>query len=103
MVVACSIRKSFGRFCRSVEMITQRPETGSRRSSGIEGVLIQLEDGSAAAQLDRHDVEAAAAVAAVVARQVILGDLDHPPALERGDGIGAAAERQVLARLHFDE
>src|SRR5262245_40113438 len=34
MSVARSTRKSLGRFCRSVEMITQRPVTGSLRSSG---------------------------------------------------------------------
>src|ERR1700730_3834617 len=34
MISACSTRKSFGRLRRSVEMITQRPVTGSLRSSG---------------------------------------------------------------------
>src|SRR5262249_15988579 len=34
MIRACSNTKSFGRFCRSVEMMTQRPVTGSLRSSG---------------------------------------------------------------------
>src|SRR3954451_14627597 len=103
MVVARSIRKSFGRFWRSVEMITQRPETGSRRSSGIEGVLKQLEDRRAAGELNRHDVEPAAAVAAVMARQVVLRDLDNPLALERSHRVGAAAERVILTRLHLDE
>src|SRR5207248_748911 len=34
IVFARSNRKSFGRFCRSVEMMTHRPVTGSLRSSG---------------------------------------------------------------------
>src|SRR5712691_11604615 len=81
MVDARSRRKSFGRFCRSVEIITHRPVTGSLRSSGISKVrrqmsevqsqklergvkriLEQLDDRRPRVEMDRHDVEAAGAV-----------------------------------------
>ena len=35
--------------------------------------------------------------------QILLRDLDDALPLEGGDRVGAAAERAILPRLHFDE
>src|SRR5689334_13304162 len=85
-------------------MITQRPVTGSLRSSGIECVLEDLDRRLAAAEEDRDDVEAARhAIDEIVAHQEISRDVPHAPPLERGDRLRAVAELGRLARLHLDE
>ena len=66
-------------------MITQRPVTGSRRSSGIESVLKDLDDRRARVEMDRHDVEAARAVGHVGAHHVVARELGDSSALESGD------------------
>src|SRR5262245_32755736 len=103
IVVVRSTRKSFGRFWRSVEMMTQRPVTGSRRSSGIEGVLENLDRRTLRVEVDGDDVEAAASVEQIVARQVVNGDALHAAALAAGDRIGRLPELVAVARLHLDE
>src|SRR5438067_1513010 len=103
IVVVRSRRKSLGRFWRSVEMITQRPVTGSRRSSGIESVLNDLHDRIARVEMDRHDVEAARAVGYAGAHHVLACEIDDSSAFEPGDRFGRRAERVALASLHFDE
>src|SRR5262249_52607138 len=98
----CSRRKSLGRFWRSVEMITQRPVTGSLRSSGIEGVLINGHDWPLA-QVDGDDVEAARPVALASAREVLDGELDYAALLRVRDRLGAVAERRAVPCFHFHE
>src|SRR5262249_26074588 len=85
-----STRKSLGRFWRSVEMITQRPVTGSLRSSGIEGVLEQLHGGGRvlAPAVDGHDIEAARTVDETMRGEIRLRELDDALPLARGDGGG---------------
>src|SRR2546426_6861133 len=96
MIRARSNTKSFGRFCRSVEMMTQRPVIGSLRNSGIERVLKDLDDRNAGVEMDRHDVETAGAVGEVVSHDVVERELRDPMALERGDRFGRLAERVPL-------
>src|SRR5215471_2807647 len=90
--VAGSSRKSLGRLRRSVEMITQRPVTGSFRSSDklvgsrlcyVERVTVHLDRRLAAAKIDRHDVEAASTLGQAVARQIVQRHRGHPPPLQR--------------------
>src|ERR671914_2799970 len=57
-IVTDSRRKSVGRFRRSVEMITQRPVTGSLRSSDIECVPVNLDLRLARAHVHLHHVDA---------------------------------------------
>src|SRR5581483_10403619 len=102
-ICARSNRKSLGRFWRSVEMITHRPVTGSLRSCGIESVLEDLDRRPASVELDRHDVEAAGGVCESVSHQIVERHSCHAPALQRGNRLGALAERAAVPRLHFDE
>src|SRR6266516_3632770 len=103
MVAARSIRKSFGRFWRSVEMITQRPVTGSLRNSGIERVLKNLDGRPPRVEMDRDDVEPARDVGEMVSHDVVDGEPHNPPALARSHRLGRLAERSVVARLDLDE
>src|SRR5438477_7359007 len=98
IVVVRSMRKSFGRFWRSVETMTQRPVTGSRRSSGIERVLEDGDDRTARVEMDRNDVEAARAVRQVIAHHVVERELGDLSAFEAGDRIGRRAEGVAVAR-----
>src|SRR5688572_10482014 len=80
-----SNRKSLGRFRRSVEMMTQRPVTGSLRSSGIKGVLIDLDNGPAGVELNGHDVEAAGTFGEMVLHHVFVSKPDDAPLFLPGD------------------
>src|SRR5919202_1195206 len=84
-------------------MMTHRPVTGSLRSSGIEGVLKDLHDGTSAVELNRHDVESAGTLAEVLSHDVVGGEPRHSQPLQRGDRLGRLAEGAAVARLHFDE
>src|SRR6266576_6417654 len=103
MIAARSKRKSFGRFCRSVEMITQRPVTGSLRSSGFECVLNDLDDRLARVELYRDDVEPARTGGQAMSHHVVARELRDPAALEAGDRFGRLTERAAIARLHLDK
>src|SRR5436309_12848700 len=103
MVATRSMRKSFGRSWRSVDMITQRPVTASLRSSGIESVLIDLDCRLPRLEVDRDDVEPARDVVETMAHHVVHRQPHDPPALARCHGFGRVAECPVLARLHFDK
>src|SRR5207245_268763 len=83
-----SKRKSFGRLRRSVEMMTQRPETGSLRSSGIEGVLKQFDCGRAGlagVEMNRHDVKAAWTVGQTLTHEIVERELHNLMLLPSGD------------------
>src|SRR5215470_12561125 len=85
-------------------MITQRPVTGSLRSSGKgECVLINLDDRPSGLEMDGYDVEPARLAREPVPRHVIDRQLRHCPLLEWRDGFGRRAELVRLARLHLDE
>src|SRR4051812_17335079 len=102
-------------------MITQRPETGSRRSSGIkqstghrhnlptrrshavERILKHFDFGTARVEVDRHHIEPAGAVGQTMPAHVVDRELRDPPALERRDRFGGRPKRMAVARLHFDE
>src|SRR4029077_20665696 len=103
MIAARSKRKSFGRFCRSVEMITQRPVTGSLRRSGIECGLNDLDHRLARVEVYRDDVEPARTGGQAMSHHVVARELRDPAALEPGDGFGRLAEPAAGARLHLDE
>src|SRR5215470_17435594 len=94
--------KSLGRFCRSVEITTQRPVMGSFLSSGIERVLNHLDIGrTALVEMNRDDVEAARAVGTSLSDQILVRETRHAQLLERRDGFGRLAEPPPRARLHF--
>src|SRR5438067_1692156 len=95
-IAARSKRKSFGRFSRCVEMITQRPVTGSLRNSGIERVLEDVDDRRARLDADRDDVEAARARGQVMLHHVVDRELAHAAALDRRDRLTRFAERAAL-------
>src|SRR5258706_16347687 len=98
-------------------MITQRPVTGSRRSSGIrnqftigtlqftrvESVLKDLDLRPSRVEMDRHDVEPAGTIGQTTAGHVVDGQLRQPPALERGHPLRGFTEFMALPRLHFDK
>src|SRR5258708_3916586 len=100
---ARSNRKSLGRLRRSVEMMTQRPETGSLRSSGIEGVLKQFDRRPALVEMDRHHVEAARTVGEMVAHQILDRKLHDLTLLHSGNRFRRVTEPATLPRLHFHE
>src|SRR5580765_1924611 len=102
-IVGRSNRKSFGRFCRSVEMITQRPVMGSFRSSGIECVLEHLDNRAARFEVNRHDVEPARTLAQMMTHDEILCEVRHPALLHRCHRLGRGPVLAALSRLHFDE
>src|SRR5918911_968683 len=103
MMRARSKTKSFGRFWRSVAMITHRPVMGSLRSSGIECVLKNLHHGPSAVELNRHHVEPAGTLGDVLAHDVVGGQPRHAQLLQPRDRLGRVAEPVAVARLHFHE
>src|ERR1051326_3876718 len=103
MTVALCRTKSFGRFCRSVEMTTQRPVIGSFLSSGIERVLNHLDIRRAALELNRHAAEAPRALRKMMSHEVLARQPRHPQLLQRRHGFGRLAEPTPRPRLHFDE
>src|SRR5262245_50528227 len=100
---ATSTRKSFGRFCRSVEMMTHRPLTGSLRSSGIEGVLINRHDRSAALEMNRHDVETARSIVPQRLCRIQRREPDETASLHARHRFRCVAKVARLARLDLDE
>jgi hypothetical protein len=119
--------KSERRLLRSVEMMTQRPVTGSFLSSdtevsgspcgeadlkvrlyadyddGVECVSIYLNARPSSVHLDRDHVEAARLIVQTVPGQIVYGHLRDAPLLPRGERVGAAAELFPDARLDLDE
>src|SRR5581483_10484271 len=102
-IAARSKWKSWGRCWRSVEMITQRPVTGSLRSCGIECVLHDLDRGLAGVDANRDDVEAARDAGEAMPHHIVDGGLGDAPLLERRHRVVAVAEFVAVARLHLDE
>src|SRR2546423_9737321 len=84
-------------------MITHRPVTGSLRSSGIESVLKDLDDGPFAVEMNRHDVEPAGTLADVLSHDVIGGELPESQPLQPGNRLRRLTETVSVARLHFHE
>src|SRR6266508_921442 len=95
----CSKRKSFGRLRRSVEMMTQRPETGSLRNSGIESVLKKFDRGRAGIEMHRHDVEAARTIGQTLAHKIVDRELRDLTLLRDSDRLRRRAEHAAFARL----
>src|SRR6185312_6419287 len=95
--------KSFGRFCRSVETTTQRSVTGSFLSSGIEGVLQDLDLRRPRVEMNRHDVEAAGALVDLVLRQILRGQAYEPALLHRRHRFGRGSEFMAGSRFDLDE
>src|SRR5947208_2990051 len=84
-------------------MMTQRPVTGSLRSSDIESVLIHLNARNAGLVPDGHDIEPAPPIEPSAARKIIHS---HPPdaaLLPHGDGLSPVAVLPAGARLHLDK
>src|SRR6266850_171390 len=100
---ARSRRKSLGRFCRSVEIITHRPVIGSLRNSGIECVLENLDLRSTRVEMNRDDVEPAGAAGQMMSRHVIHRQLRDPVLLEPCDRLGCLAKGAAITRLDLDE
>src|SRR5688572_7067184 len=96
-----SSRKSLGRFRRSVEMITQRPVTGSLRSSDIESVPINLDARDVARDIHVHHVEPARAVPQPAPQQIVGAHAQHPALLQGRDRVGAVAEGAAVPGLHL--
>src|SRR5262245_43761082 len=119
--VARSMRKSFGRFCRSVEMMTQRSVTGSRRSSDtnklvkvkrkkgkesnaltvVKSVRIHRDDRLAGVEVNRHDVEPAWTIDPPRFRHIHLRQPHNRPPLPLRHRLRRVAEVAILAGLHF--
>src|SRR6266478_3000821 len=64
---------------------------------------MDLDDGAAGLELDRHHVEATGTIRQSMAHQVLERQLHDPPALQARDRLGRAAEPAAVARLDFDE
>src|SRR5258708_7682523 len=103
MTEGLSNRKSLGRLCRSVEMITQRPVTGSLRSSGIKCVLIDFNRRLARVEVNRADVEPAGTTGQMMPHHEVRGEPHHPCSLEGRDRFRRLAEVPAGPRLHLDE
>src|ERR1700694_3512106 len=101
MIAGRSNRKSFGRFRRSVEMMTHRPVTGSLRSSGMKGVLIYLDDRPPIVELNRNESKTAGRVVEMMPHPVCRRQPDDSLPLLPGDRFGRIAERAAVARLHL--
>jgi len=84
-------------------MITQRPVTGSLRSSGIERVSKYLHCWRFAVDRDRHNVEPARRVQPPATRQKPEGELHDPPLLVDRDRFAAVPERRTVPRFDFHE
>ena len=84
-------------------MITQRPVTGSRRSSGIECVLKDHYLRPAIVEMNRDDVEAARAISEMMARHVLRREPRDAPLLRSGDRLRRVSELAAVPRLHFHE
>src|SRR3990172_11226635 len=100
-MVARSRRKSSGRGCRSVAMMTERPVIGSFLNSGtannqwlvsggqklekrVESTLKHFNRRAGPVEEDRHHIETARALGETIPRDVVERQLRDPPAFQRG-------------------
>src|SRR4051812_5610092 len=84
-------------------MMTQRPVTGSFRSSGIECVLVDLDGRLAPLELDRHDIEPEGTVDEMVPRQVVGGKPHDSAPLSGAHRFDRLSIRVPPAGLDLDE